>query len=114
MRPLKDSERLASSYMYESGGKKRHCSATADQTGELEEESRIYRFFKTDSSEKPHMHANKKITYLSFIWCCGIFFFYLLGSLQELCGILWNCYLHLRALKHAGISRLGIPLRVTG
>lgn len=59
MRPLKDSERLASSYMYESGGKKRHCSETADQTGELYEESRIYRFFKTDSSEKPHMHANK-------------------------------------------------------
>lgn len=59
MRPLKDSERLASSYMYESGGKKRHCSETADQRGELYEESRIYRFFKTDSSEKPHMYANK-------------------------------------------------------
>lgn len=62
---------------------------------------------------KNHTCMLIKITYLSFIWCCGIFFFYLLGSLQELCGISWNCYLHLRALKHASISRLGIPL-VTG
>lgn len=31
-----------------------------------------------------------------------------------MCGILWNCYSHLRALKHAVISRLGIPLCVAG
>lgn len=68
-------------------GGKRHCSETTDQTGELYRETRIRRFFKTDS-QKPHIYANKNHIFINH--AVGFFFFYLLGSLQELCGISRN------------------------
>lgn len=73
MRPLKDSERLASSYMY--GEKKdivqrqqikqKNCIKKPGSTG----------FSKTDSSDKPHMCGNKKHIFNLHIVLGNLFFF---------------------------------------
>lgn len=86
MRPLKDSERLASSYMY--GEKKdivqrqqikqKNCIKKPGSTG----------FSKTDSSDKPHMCGNKKHIFNLHIVLGNLFIFFLSAGKPP--GIVWD------------------------